>query len=198
MVYTRQIHCQSQPYCSHPYCPVRVTCFTSYLKPSWARIAQSVMLLCTGWTFRGSNPGWEAIFPASVQTGSGVHPASYTMGSGSFPGLKRPERGVDHPFSAVVKEREQVYLYSPTRPSWPVLGWSLPLPLPWSHDKSQVSFLDNQRYCLQCDSNSVEYSHYVVQGLLNVSRTVTVLVTWRSDAATSPRIFYWHQSLWKL
>ena len=27
----------------------------------------------------------------------GDHPASYTMGTGSFPGVKRPGRGVDHP-----------------------------------------------------------------------------------------------------
>jgi hypothetical protein len=65
---------------------------------------------------------WEARFPAPVQTGSEPHPASYTMGTGSFPGIKRPERGVDHPFSAEVKEREQVYFYSPIRLSWPVLG----------------------------------------------------------------------------
>jgi len=34
-------------------------------------------------------------------------PASYTMGTGSFPGVKRPGRGADHPppFSAQVKER---------------------------------------------------------------------------------------------
>ena len=29
--------------------------------------------------------------------GPGAHPASYTMGNGYFPGVKRPERGVDHP-----------------------------------------------------------------------------------------------------
>jgi len=34
---------------------------------------------------------------APVQTGSDVHPASYTMGTGSFPGAKRPGRVVDHP-----------------------------------------------------------------------------------------------------
>jgi hypothetical protein len=28
---------------------------------------------------------------------SGVHTASYTMGTGSFPGVKLPGRGVDHP-----------------------------------------------------------------------------------------------------
>ena len=33
----------------------------------------------------------------TVQTGPGVHPASYTMGTGSFTGVKRPGRGVDHP-----------------------------------------------------------------------------------------------------
>jgi len=31
-----------------------------------------------------------------VQTGPGAHPASYTMGTGSLPGVKRPGRGVDH------------------------------------------------------------------------------------------------------
>jgi len=33
-------------------------------------------------------------FSAPIQTGSGAHPASYTMGTGSFPGVKRPGRGV--------------------------------------------------------------------------------------------------------
>jgi len=36
-------------------------------------------------------------FSATVQTGPGGHPASYTTGMGSFPGVKRPGRGVDHP-----------------------------------------------------------------------------------------------------
>ena len=31
-----------------------------------------------------------------VQIGSGVHLASYTMGTGSFPEIKRPGRDVDH------------------------------------------------------------------------------------------------------
>ena len=38
-----------------------------------------------------------ARFSAPVQTGSEAHPASYTMGTGSFPGVKQPERGVDYP-----------------------------------------------------------------------------------------------------
>jgi len=53
---------------------------------------------------------------------------------GSFLEVKRVERGDDHPppSSAEVKERVQLYLYSPFGPSWPVIGWPLPLPLPFS------------------------------------------------------------------
>jgi hypothetical protein len=38
----------------------------------------------------------EARFSATVQTGSEAQPASYTMGTGSFPGVKRPDSGFDH------------------------------------------------------------------------------------------------------
>jgi hypothetical protein len=38
-----------------------------------------------------------ASFFAHVQTGPGAHPAPCTMGTWSFPGVKRPGRGVDHP-----------------------------------------------------------------------------------------------------
>jgi hypothetical protein len=41
-------------------------------------------------------PVWERS-SAPVQTGSGGHQASYTMSTRSFPGVKRPGRGVDHP-----------------------------------------------------------------------------------------------------
>jgi len=65
-----------------------------------------------------------AIFSAPVQTGSEAHPASYKMGTGSFTGVKRLGRGVDHPppSSADVKERVELYLYSTSGPSWPVIG----------------------------------------------------------------------------
>jgi hypothetical protein len=50
--------------------------------------------------YRLSGPGfecrWVARFSATVQTGPGAHPASYAMGTGSFPGVKRTGRGVDH------------------------------------------------------------------------------------------------------
>ena len=51
-----------------------------------------------------------ARFSASVQTGPGAHPASYVMGTGSFPGVKRPERGVNHPPPSIVEVKERVDL----------------------------------------------------------------------------------------
>ena len=42
-----------------------------------------------------------ARFPAPVQTGSGAHPASYTVGTGSFPRVQRPGRDVDHPTTPI-------------------------------------------------------------------------------------------------
>jgi len=55
-------------------------------------------------------------------------PPTYTMCTGSFPGVKQPGRGIDHPplSSAEVKERVGLNLYSTLGPSWLVLGWALP------------------------------------------------------------------------
>ena len=39
----------------------------------------------------------ETRFSAPVQTGPGANLASYTIATGSFPGVKRPGRDVDHP-----------------------------------------------------------------------------------------------------
>jgi hypothetical protein len=51
-----------------------------------------------------------ARFSAPVLTGSEAHPASYTMGTGSLPGVKRPGRGVDHlPHLAPKLKKEQSY-----------------------------------------------------------------------------------------
>ena len=67
---------------------------------------------------------WGERFSAPVQTGPGAHPATYKTGTGSFPGVKRLGRGVDHPplSSAKVEGRVELYICSPSEPSWPVLG----------------------------------------------------------------------------
>jgi len=66
------------------------------------------------WSVWGSNPG-GAKFSIPVQTSPGAHPASYTMGTRSFLGVKWPGCGVDHPppSRTRVKERIELYLYSP-------------------------------------------------------------------------------------
>ena len=45
----------------------------------------------------GIEPQWGARFSAPVQNGPGAHTASCTMGTVSFPGVKLPGCGVDHP-----------------------------------------------------------------------------------------------------
>jgi len=64
-----------------------------------------------------------ARYSAPVQNGPGDHPASYTIGTGSFLGVKRTRSGVDDPppSSAEVKERIELYIYFPSGPSWPVV-----------------------------------------------------------------------------
>jgi len=46
----------------------------------------------------------------------------------SFPEVKRPGRGVDYsrPTSSEVKESVELNLYSPSGPSWPVQGRTVP------------------------------------------------------------------------
>jgi len=70
------------------------------------------------------------LFSAPDQIDHVAYRASYTMDTGSFPEVKRPERGFDHPPGAEVKESVELYLYFPSGPSWPVTGRTLLLPLP--------------------------------------------------------------------
>ena len=72
----------------------------------------------------GIESRWGARFSAPVQTGPGGHPASCTMGAGSLLGVKRPGRDADHspPSKRRGHERVELYLYSPSGLSWPVIG----------------------------------------------------------------------------
>jgi len=56
-----------------------------------------------GWTVRASNPGGGARFYSPVQTGSEAHLTSYTMDTGTFPGLT--VRGVALPTHIHIKPR---------------------------------------------------------------------------------------------
>jgi hypothetical protein len=72
----------------------------------------------------GIETRWGRDFSARVQTGPGAHVASYTIRTGSFPGVKRLGCGTDHPHPTIaeVKERVELYIFSPSGSSWPVLG----------------------------------------------------------------------------
>ena len=102
----------------------RVICVL-YVVISWAGIATQCGLDGPGveswwWWW------WGARFSTPIQTSPGVHPASYTMGTRYFLGVKWPGSGFDHPSpsSAEVKERVQIYLYSTSGPLWPFIGWT--------------------------------------------------------------------------
>jgi hypothetical protein len=62
----------------------------------------------------GIPEGGGARFSPPVQTGPGDHPASCTISTGTFPGVKRPRCGANHPTtsSAPANERLGLYLYS--------------------------------------------------------------------------------------
>jgi hypothetical protein len=76
-----------------------------------------------GWTVRGSNPGAGEIFRTRLDWPRDPLSLLYNEYR-VFPGVKRPGRAVDHPppSSAEVRERAELYLHSPSAPSWPVLG----------------------------------------------------------------------------
>ena len=92
-----------------------------------------MLLLPEGYSLRAGK-SWDRIpvrtrFSAPVQTGPGDNPVSYTMGTGSLPGVKRPKRGFNHPSlpNAEVKERVEQLFYPPSVPSWLVTRRALPL-----------------------------------------------------------------------
>ena len=105
-----------------------------------------------------------ARFSAPVQTGPGVYPVSYTMGTSSLPGVKRPGRGVDHPpHPAPRLKKEQSYtitprmslrglfqgelptLSSPSRSPFPIFLHRSPLPLPTQGRKTSGSYTSQSR-----------------------------------------------------
>jgi hypothetical protein len=105
------------------------------------------IVTCYGLDSPGSNPGGGALFCTHPDRLSGP-PSLLDNGHWvSFPGVQWPGRGVNHPptSSAKVKERVQLYLHSPSGSSWPVLGRTLPLPLPYLYyDMSNILQLSSK------------------------------------------------------
>ena len=108
------------------------------------------------------------------------------MGTGSFQGVKRPWRGIDHPHlsTAEVKERVGLYLRSPSAPSWPVLGWTLPL-LDENSCESSQNASRNTWISAECQLQQRVFwePYWVTQGpitLLSVIAICSRNVTWNT------------------
>jgi hypothetical protein len=96
-----------------------------------SRVAQSVWCLATDWTtgrsrFDPRQGRKDFSFKLFVQTASGAHPASCTVGTASpIPGDKaRPGQDADHSpaSSAEVENEQELYLLSPQATPWRVVG----------------------------------------------------------------------------
>jgi hypothetical protein len=110
----RQSHSPVLDYPNHSLCRVQT-------------MKALILKFVTDLTIRGSNPGEAEIFRTRPDWPWGPSSLLYNGYRVCFPGVKRPGPGVEHPPSsnARVKERVEPYLYSPSEPSWTVLGRAL-------------------------------------------------------------------------
>jgi hypothetical protein len=75
-------------------------CHTFYMHVLVSSVGPgSVVVIATRYGFYGPRieSRWGARFCAPVQTGPGAHSVSYTLGTESFPWVRQPGDGVDHP-----------------------------------------------------------------------------------------------------
>ena len=118
-----------------------------------------------------------------------AHPAFYTMGTGSFPGVNRPGRGVDHsfPYSAEVKERVEIYLYSTSGPLWPVIAWTSPLcTSTWLQDQILINITNQYPYYIQHQKQTVEQV---------VRHDETVVLDWEQCSLLGSFIKLWKATI---
>ena len=89
---------------------------------------------------------------SGVRNPMGAPPNRIHSGSwGSFPEVKRPGRGFDHPSSSTsdVKERIVLYLHSPCEPSWQVMEWTLTEPFTYQLRQGVIQpAVDSYRMCM--------------------------------------------------
>ena len=108
------------------------------------------------------NPFGVRVFPHP--SGPGAYPTSYTMGTESFPGVKRPRRCIDHlpPSSAEVKERiEQSFEALRHKTGGSVFDYSRVLgnfQVKYSFCPHSLALGSTQRLTNECQGISLGYS----------------------------------------
>ena len=126
----------------------------------------------TGWTVQGSNPGGGEIFHTRPVRPWGLLSHLHDGYRLSFLRLKRPGRGVNHPplSSAEVKEGVKQHLYTAYGPSWPVLGRTLPLPLPFYINMSPSSCFSNKSPSSVRRQCRITFNRYINTSVSHVQR----------------------------
>jgi hypothetical protein len=117
---TGRRYCNPEPRLVHD----RRFCFSVVTLVRRGRDSSVGIATCYGLDGPGIEFRWGRDFPHPSR------PALYNGFRVCFLGVKLPGRGVDHPppsSAEVKKKRIKLYLYSPSVPSWPVIGWALPL-----------------------------------------------------------------------
>ena len=78
-----------------------------------------IQSLAMGWRVQGSNPGHGKIFHTCLDQLCGPPSLLHNGYQVSFPSIKQQKCGIDHPTlsGAQVKERVELYLYSPSGPA---------------------------------------------------------------------------------
>jgi len=94
--------------------------YFSPVQSVWVRIVQLVQKLATVWMVWGWNPAGSEIFLTHPDWPWDPPRLLYN----GHQGVKRQGLGVDHPppSSAEIKEGVELYVCSPSGPSWSVLG----------------------------------------------------------------------------
>jgi hypothetical protein len=122
----------------------------------------------SSWFLKGNVSGlrpriesqWGRFF-AHFQTNPGAHPASCTMDTGSFPGLKRPWRGADHPPLQAPMSRMNRAL--PLLPRWPVIEWPLFYIYIYIYKSNPITGLDRPIEFQEVEAHGfLDYRHMMV------------------------------------